>query len=295
MSRFTEMEAFLSVCELNSFTLAAEKLMLSRSRVSQLVAGLEQRVGVRLLLRTTRSLSLTPEGEQFFNHCRDGMRQLASAEANLKLMSTRLTGPVRINAIGGLFGEKYLAEALCDVVKEHPELQLTIDYTSTMIDLQKSPVDLILRIGSAPGDDVNALCLGEIDHTLCASPAFLSQYPFPESPDDLAALPLVCGTPKTWQLEHRKSGQLRTITPNANWRSGSTAAQSVAIEHGLGVGRLLTKFAEPALTSGRLVPVMPQWRIVPTYLWLIWAKQDELPVRIQVVRDHIAHWFEGQL
>jgi len=208
------------------------------------------------------------------------------------MMSTRLSGPVRINAIGGIFGEKYLADALSDVMLKHPELQITIDYTSTIIDLNKSPVDLIMRIGVAPSDDVNAICLAVVDHTLCASPKFINQYGFPSSPEELMRLPMVCGTPKTWELQHSRSGETRTLVPVANWRSGNTAAQSIAIEKGLGIGRLLSKVVDPLLRDGKLVQVLPDWQIAKTHLWLIWPKHRELPKRVHVVREHVEHWFD---
>lgn len=295
MSRFTEIEAFIEVAQQGSFTRAAEQLELSRSRISQLIQRLEERLGVRLMQRTTRSLTLTSQGEQFLQRCRSGMNQLASAEADLKMMSHKLTGPVRINSVGGLYGEQILARALSDLVTNHPELSVTIDYSSHLTDLERDPIDLVMRIGHTPPENADSAFLGEVHHTLCASPAFVNQHGYPQNPDDLQRLPTVCGTPKVWELEQVSSGKRQVITPNANWRSGNTNAQVIATEAGLGVSRLLTLAAKPGLEAGRLVSIMPDWRVEPTHLWLMWQRHEELSTRNQTVRDHLIHHISAQL
>lgn len=289
MSKFIEIEAFIQVAQQGSFTRAAEHLELSRGRISQLIARLESRLGVTLLHRTTRSMQLTNEGEQYLAACRLGMSQLDSAEANLKMMSQRLSGPVRVNAVGGIYGETFLAQALAELVTEHPELNVSIDYSSQLIDLNKDPFDLVMRIGHAPAADVESMFLCEVHHTLCASPSFINQHGFLEHPEQLSVLPTVCGTPKIWELEHIKTERKQVVTPNAHWRSGSTQAQLIAVEAGLGVGRILSWVAEPKLQQGKLLSLLPDWRVEPTYLWLMWPKQPELPKRTQIVRDHLVH------
>ena len=295
MSRFTEIEAFIEVAQQGSFTQAAAHLELSRSRVSQLILRLEDRLGVKLMHRTTRSLTLTPQGEQFLQRCRAGMNHLSSAEADLKMMSHQLTGPIRINSVGGFFGEQILTRALTDLVNGHPELSVTVDYSSTLIDMNRDPVDLVLRIGHAPAENTESAYLGEVHHSLCASPAFVNRYGFPQHPDDLLRLPTVCGTPKIWELENLSTGERQVITPNASWRSGNSNAQLIATIEGLGVSRLQTLIAKPELDNGRLVSVMPQWRIEPTFFWLMWPNDKKLTVRNRTVRDHLVHHISTQL
>ena len=295
MSRFTEIEAFIQVAQLGSFTLASETLNLSRSRVSQLIQGLEARLGVALMQRTTRKLTLTPEGEQFLTNCRAGMSQLASAEANLKRMNRQLSGPVRINSVGGIFGETFLSEALSHAVRNHPDLSVNINYTSQLVDLNKDAIDLVLRIGHTPAEGVASAFLGEVHHSLVASPDFIERHGYPKTPDDLLNHPTVCGTPKIWELENIHTQRKQVITPEANWRSGNTHAQLIATKAGLGIGRLLTLVAEPELKKGNLVSVLPDWRTEPTNLWLMWKQQGELPVRIQIVRDHLIQELSARL
>lgn len=285
MSRFTEIEAFLQVSDSGSFTLAAEVLNLSRSRVSQLISRLEERVGVMLIQRTTRTLILTPEGEQFQNLCRPGMHQLSHAEANLKRLSQNLTGPVRINSVGGVYGETFLAKALAEAVIDHPELNISINYSSDIVDLNRDPIDLVLRIGKPPSDAVYYQLLGDVNHMLCASPSFLNKHGFPKSPSDIEHMKAVCGTPKTWSLV--KNNEQCIVHPNAHWHSPSTQAQLIAAEQGLGIARLLTPVVKSSLESGRLVQVLPEWQVEVTHLWLLWRRSGDLPKRIEFVRDHL--------
>jgi DNA-binding transcriptional LysR family regulator len=295
MSQFGEIEAFIQVAQQSSFTAAADTLGLSRPRVSQLIQRLEERLGVVLLRRTTRRVFLTPEGEQFLSGCRLGMEQLANAEANLKLTGQRLSGKVRINSVGGMYGEILLSHALSEVLNEHPELNIDVDYSSALVDLNKDPVDLVLRIGKAPAEQVASEFLGEVNHVLCASPAFINRYGFPKSPSDLEAFPLVCGTPKIWELEHNKTGQKQVISPAPVWRSGNTSAQVVATEAGVGIGRLLSLVVEPKLQSGKLLTVLPDWRVEPTNLWLMWRNRGTLAKRTEIARDHLIHSLKSQI
>ncbi len=287
MSHLLEYEAFIEVARQGSFTKAADTLGLSRSRVSQLIQQLEARLDIRLLLRTTRKVTLTAEGEQFLQSCREGVNLLNRAEADLKVMTERLSGPIRINSVGGIVGETYLSEALASTVAEHPELSVTINYSSTLVDLNKDPVDLVLRIGHSPAENVESIFLGDIHHHLCASPSYVNRHGYPESPDDLLIQPTVCGTPKLWELEHSRTGRKHVLTPTPCWRSGNTYAQLIAAESGLGIARLLSLVAEPSLAAGRLVTVLPEWRVEPTSLWLMWRPQVDLPKRIEMVRDQL--------
>ncbi len=285
MDKFSEIQAFIKVADARSFTIAAEQLNLSRSRVSQLIARLENRIGVTLMHRTTRSLTLTPEGEQFRTSCRAGMQQLENAESNLKLMSTRLSGPVRMNSVGGIIGEQILATALSEVVNDHPELTIHIEFSSDQVDVNKDPIDLVLRVGKQPGPQVNYSHLAVINHTLCASPRFLNEFGFPQQPLDLEETQCVCGTPKTWDLV--KGKERISISPKTLWRSPSSQAQLIAVEQSLGICRLLSILAKHPLKEGKLVQVLPEWQIEPTDLWLIWSNKGELPKRIEMVKDHL--------
>lgn len=291
MDRFSEIQAFLAVCDAGSFTRAAEQLSLSRGRVSQLVAQLEERLGVTLLHRTTRSQHLTPEGEHFRVRCQAGFQQLDSAEHSLKMMADRLSGPVRINSVGGLVGEYYLARVLTEIVAQHPDLEIRLDYSSQRVDLNNDPVDLVVRGGDDPGNHVEAERLGRQQYMLCASPRYLNQVGIPRHPRDLADFNCLTGTPRAWQF--RKGNESFEVTPTGNWHSPSSQAQLLAIEQGLGIARLSNLVLREPLQQGRVIQLLPDWHIENTSLWLVWAERSELPKRVRVVRDHLIRRFHS--
>lgn len=291
MDRFSEIQAFLAVCETGSFTRAAERLSLSRSRISQLVAELEDRLGVTLLHRTTRVVQLTPEGEHFRVRCQSGIRQLESAEVSLKLMSERLSGPVRINSVGGLIGEYYVARVLTEVADQHPSLDIHLDFSSQRVDLNQDPVDLVIRGGDDPGPNVAAERIGQLQFMLCASPRYLNQAGFPRHPRELARFNCLRGTPRVWWFH--KDGESFEHHPEGNWFSPSSQAQLLAAEQGLGIARLSNLVLREPLQQGRVIQVLNDWRIANTSLWLVWAERTELPKRVRMVRDHLIQRFHS--
>lgn len=291
MDRFSEIQAFLAVCDAGSFTGAAAHLSLSRGRISQLVAQLESRLGVTLLHRTTRSLHLTPEGEHFRIRCQAGFQQLDSAEHSLKLMADRLSGPVRINSVGGVVGEYYLARLLTEIVAQHPALEIQIDYSSHRVDLNTDPVDLVVRGGDDPGTQVEAERIARLQYLLCASPRYLNLAGIPRHPRELTRFNCLTGTPKGWQFS--KGQESVEITPRGNWHSPSSQAQLLATEQGLGISRLSNLVLREPLQQGRVIQVLPEWRIENTSLWLVWAQRSELPKRVRMVRDHLIRRFHS--
>lgn len=291
MDRYTQIQTFLAVCDAGSFTAAAQTLGLSRSRVSQLVMQLEQRLGVTLLQRTTRSQHLTPEGDHFRRQCQAGLQQLDDAEHKLKLMADRLSGPVRINSVGGVLGEHYLAQLLTEIVDSHPDLEIRLDYSSQRVDLSRDPVDLVIRSGDDPGPGVAAEKIGRFEHRLCASPRYLNRMGFPHHPNDLARFNCVTGTPQSWRF--RRGNDSVEHTPKGNWRSPSSQAQLLAAEQGLGIARLSNLVLKESLQAGRVVPVLSDWQIENTTIWLVWAPRVELPKRVQMVRDHLIRRFHS--
>lgn len=291
MDRLTEIEAFVAICDSGSFTAAAEQLGLSRGRVSQLLAALEARLGVTLMHRTTRSQSLTPEGEHFLLRCRSGISQIDAAEHSLKLMADQVSGPVRINSVGGVLGEYYLARVLTEVAAQHPALDIQLHFDSRRVDLNQDPVDLVVRGGDDPGTQVEAERLGRIQYLLSASPRYLNQHGFPRHPRDLAEFNCVTGTPTVWRF--RQGSELFEYHPQGHWYSPSSQAQLLATEQGLGIARLSNLVLREPLQQGRVVTLLNQWQIEDSSIWLAWAPRTELPKRVRLVRDHIVRRFHS--
>jgi DNA-binding transcriptional LysR family regulator len=174
MSQIVEMQSFLAVVDAGSFVAAAEKLGVSTTGISRSIMQLEQRLGVRLLHRTTRRLSLTVEGERFAERCNDILQQLAEAEAELSAQASRISGRLRIN-VPVSYGIRFLAP-LCAGFKElNPAIELDVVLTDRLTDMVEEGYDLAIRIGKPSNSSLISRPLHQFQMLLCAAPAYLAR------------------------------------------------------------------------------------------------------------------------
>ena len=185
MSRYEEIEAFVRTIESGSFTQAAKQLGLSKSATSRRLSDLEDRLGTQLVLRTTRSLSLTEAGEALFERAVGLLADWNEAEADTASESCALAGRIRLAAPLS-FGVKYLGPAIIDFLELHPDVAFDIDFSDRQIDLISEGIDVAIRIGRLTDSTLVARKLAPIDMLAAASPAYLNKHGRPNSPKDLA-------------------------------------------------------------------------------------------------------------
>lgn len=185
MDAVSEMRAFVTVVEQQSFAAAATALGLSPSAVSKLVTRLEDRLGVGLLHRTTRRLSLSSEGDVYLARARQILADISEAEIEVTRSRGAPRGRLRINTSNG-FGIHQLAPALPDFVARYPEIEIDLVITDRIVDVGVDPADVIIRAG--PVDDVGALSfkIADFERVVCASPAYLARHGTPRTPAELA-------------------------------------------------------------------------------------------------------------
>ncbi len=185
MDRFLEMKTFAAVVEAGSFVGAADVLGHSKAAVSRYINELESRLGVRLLHRTTRRLSLTPEGEVFLRRCRDLLADLDDAEAEITSKSDTARGLLRIN-VPVTFGIRCLAPLWGTFRDRHPEVRLDITLVDRLVDLVEEGYDLAIRIGKLSSSSLVARRLAATRLLVCASPDYLAEHGTPAHPSELA-------------------------------------------------------------------------------------------------------------
>ena len=205
MDRFLAVSTFAKVVELGSFSRAAERLGLSTSAVSRQVSELEAHLGVRLLNRTTRRLSLTEAGQSFYEHSVQLLSDLEDAEASVRVAAVEPKGTLRITC-GVSFGTRYLAPALAEFSALHPGLLLDLDLSDRVVDLVEDGFDLAIRIGNIGSQGMVSKRLGWTQIVCCAAPAYLQRRSQPIlAPADLAQHECLSytnvGMPNTWQFE----------------------------------------------------------------------------------------------
>src|SRR5688572_21473454 len=179
-----DMIAFVRAVERGGFSAAARDLGLTPSAVSKLVTRLEDRLGVRLLNRTTRRLALTAEGEGFFQRSQRILADIAEAEEEVGRSRVQPRGLLRVN-VGTAFGMHQLVPALPEFLTRHPDVQVELTITDRVVDLIEEGADLGIRLGTLPDSSLVARRISEVERVICASPAYLRRHGTPRKPADL--------------------------------------------------------------------------------------------------------------
>ncbi|MCT4657089.1 MAG: LysR substrate-binding domain-containing protein [Cohaesibacter sp.] len=249
--------SFLLVTQHGSFTAAANAAGMSKANLSQQVSELEARLGAQLFVRTTRKLRLTEVGEGYFRQCEAAMQQLDAAADWASQSTRKLTGSIRINSVGGPIGEELVAASVVSFQKEHPGIQVYLDFSSPKVDLIEKHYDLVVRMGELPDSTLIARKLHQVRTCYVASPDFIAQHGSIKEPEDLSNLPLITGSVDHWALTRK--GETRLVHVQNGIRLISGRAMRLAALEGLGVTRLADIYVQRDIAAGRLINVLPNW------------------------------------
>ncbi|APT55852.1 hypothetical protein RGI145_00655 [Roseomonas gilardii] len=260
MNKLQAMEVFAKVAETGSFTRAAEAMDLSRSATSDHVAELERHLGVRLLNRTTRRVSLTSEGQVFLERARQVLDLIGLAEEEASVGALTPRGRLRVNAPVS-FGQHYLAPLVSTFLARYPEIELELVLTDRIVDLVEEGYDLVLRVGRLPDSSLISRRITTSRMLLCASPAYLEQHGTPRHPADLArhaCLHLIGTAWQTWSFEGPDGAVSVPVTSRFTVNNVDVLMQATL--DGAGLCLLPLNLTQSALREGRLVEVMPDFR-----------------------------------
>lgn len=295
MMNLDSMQIFARVAELASFTQAAEALGLPKASVSNAVQQLEAELGTRLLHRTTRRVSLTQDGQTFYERCKD---LLADADELQTLFqqpgAQSLRGRVRVDMSTGLARQTVIPR-LPELLQAHPLLELEISSTERRVDLVREGFDCVMRAGPVVDTSLIARPLGQLRMVNCASPAYLQAHGTPHTLADLAQHQLVhyastLGAKSTgfdYQPEDGKSEA--PSLPMAGAITVNTAdAYTAACLAGLGIIQSPVVGVQDQLRAGTLVAILPAHTAPPMPLTLLYANRRNLSKRVRVVMDWLA-------
>jgi DNA-binding transcriptional LysR family regulator len=272
--------------KLASFTAAAENLGITKSAVGKSVTRLETRLGVKLLHRTTRRLSLTPDGEAYYSSCRHALEEIGFAEAALAATSRELTGRLRIDAPVA-WGRQFLLPILTGIARKHPGLTLSLSLADRIIDPVEEGVDLAIRFGeSKDTDNLISRKLTEQKICLFASPEYLALRGHPRTIEDLQAHDCIVGfrrdIPVTWRVK-APDGTLTRILPRVTHEIGDGGAIVDAAVAGLGIAQMPMSVVADLIRSGRLSPVLEDSTNVTVAIHAIWPASRHLLPRVRHV------------
>ena len=285
--RLADITAFVLAVRTGSFTAAADQLGATRSAVSKSVSRLEARHGVRLLNRSTRTLSLTDEGAIAFERWQQILDDLQEIDATLAQRSGRPTGLLKLTAPLS-FGQRYILPVLDDYLRQWPEVRAHVAFTDRFVDLVEEGYDVAVRIGEP---DENSLLMGRtIAHqqfVTCAAPAYLERRGRPQGPDELAGhdaiVFLSADKPSSWQFQ--RGGESVSISPPGRLNLDSSEAMRAAALAGFGLVNLPTYILGEDLHQGHLVEVLQDWRAAPDAIRLVYPSRRHLSPRVRAFID----------
>jgi DNA-binding transcriptional LysR family regulator len=283
---------FTKVVETKSFTGAADVLGLPKSTVSRKLAQLEERLGVRLVQRTTRKLALTDIGEAYYTRCARIVADVAAAEQLVTDMQATPRGRVRVSASVDL-STTYLGGIIADFVEHHPDINVELDASDRLVDLIEEGFDLAVRIGPLAESSLIARKLTTIDLALCASPAYLATNGAPQHVEELDAHDHVLFTPtsrnQAWTLVNGDATY--EFSRPARFASNNYAAVRDVVRANGGIAVLSDFMIASDLASGALVRVLPQWRTRPAEVHAVYPARQNLPPRLTYFLNHLAKAF----
>ena len=288
-------QTFLLVVEVGSFTAAAERLALPVSSVSRRVARLEERLGIQLLTRTTRSLHLTDAGEVYAREMRELLERMGELESRLGGMAAephgtlRVTGPSRISDTAGAMFAGFLAR--------YPRVSMQLMEDDRVVDLIGEGMDAALRGAATPEQGLVSVRLLTLSFRLFASPGYLAEHPIEKLSDLSLAMcvQMTAGQSETWSL--RRHGEIENVKVSGRFRSRNLNARHHATLWGLGVAVLPELACAPQVAAGLLVPVLPEYEGEGGSLWLVYpeARHPSPALRAPVLYVTEYPWDHGML
>ena len=256
-------EAFAAAARTQSFTEAARELNLTTSAVSRRIAALEAQLGVRLFHRTTRQVSLTPDGERLFERCQRVLTELEGLQAEASGVHAEPSGVLRID-MPIAYGRQVVLPLLAGLATRHPALELDMRLSDAYVDLVKDGIDIAIRVGALSDSGLVARRIASQDLLLCAAPAYLAAHGTPRRLEALAAhAPILfrmpsSGRDRPWQFG--VDGQTVTLHPAARLRANDGEAMAHAARLGLGIAQLPHYMVEADIAAGRLVELLARHR-----------------------------------
>jgi DNA-binding transcriptional LysR family regulator len=292
------MAAFVRAIELGGFSAAAREFDLTPSALSKLVGRLEERLGVRLLHRTTRKLSLTPEGETYFARCQRILAEIAEAEDEVG--SARGPSGLLRMGVGTAFGMHQLVPALPRFLARYPGIRLELSVSDRRFDLLDEGADLAIRIGTMVDSSLIARRICDLERTICASPAYLQRHGTPQVPADLlrhnclyvASMPELRRWP--FRGEGAEEGGHTDIEVGGSYGSDNAETLLQLAIDGVGIIRLTDVIVGDAIARGALVPILTDRHFVePVPLYAVYPSVRQRSPKVTAMLDFLIDNFAG--
>ena len=292
MDRFLEMQTFNAVVDAGSFVKAADALAMSKAAVSRYVVDMETRLGVRLLHRTTRRLSLTDEGQIFYVRSKELLAELAEAEDEITSRSDAASGLLRINA-PFTFGVLHLAPLWGSFLAQHPQVKLEVSLADRLVDLVEEGYDVAIRIAKLENSTLVSKRLAKTRMVLCASPQYLKLHGTPKHPSELADHAVISysywSTKDEWHFQGPHGPVSVKTRPCIHTNNGDTcraaalASQGIILQPSFLVG--------DDLAAGTLLELMPEFRSLELGIYAVYPTRKHVSAKVRALIDFLTNHF----
>ncbi|SMY31575.1 LysR substrate-binding domain-containing protein [Photobacterium andalusiense] len=276
---------FVAVAETESFTAASKRLGISTAQVSRQVSALENRLNTKLFYRTTRKVSLTEEGNVYYQHCRQVLDGLEDAERAISNLRGKPQGLIKLTA-PVTYGEKYIMPLVNDFMLQYPEVEVAIDMTNHQVDLVEGSFDLAIRLGRLTSSSMMAKRLTSRTMYVCASPAYLQKFGIPHSLSELRQHNCLIGNYDHWRFQ--ESGKEKSIRVSGTLNCNSGYGLRDAVIKGIGLAQLPDYYIDKDLESGAIVPILTNYQEPDEGIWALYPHNRHLSPKVRMLVDYLA-------
>ncbi|MCI0509071.1 LysR family transcriptional regulator [Chromohalobacter marismortui] len=297
MDRFTALKTFCAAVEAQSFSRAANDICLSRSAVSKNIRELEEYLGVTLIQRSTRGISVTEAGANYYEKVSRMLTSMKGADDEVRQSSTTPCGNLRVSVPLSL-GLLYITPLLPTFLERYPDISVEVVLTDSKVDLLQEGFDLAIRgIKRLEDSCTRSRLIGEFTHTICASPDYLARCTAPMCPSDLRRHDVLIytevATPDRWKFDSPTNDDPDEciVQVSGRYRSNNSLALRQAAIAGKGILRIPEIYVRDDLEKGHLVPLLQDWSLPTSGIWVIYSQTSFIPNRLRVFIDFLADNF----
>lgn len=295
MNRIEEVQSFVQTVDAGSITQAAVRMRVAKSSVSRHIAALEQRLGVQLLNRTTRRMSLTPAGKQLYEASSQLLDDFAKLESSVRASDSALSGRIRISA-PSVFGPRYVGPALLEFLVMHPDIEFDVEFTDRQTDILQEDFDLAIRVARLTDSRLKARRIAQLPTAVAASPDYWRQYGKPRRPADLSkhrCLHYSDQRTAVWRFQ-TQAGRAGSVRVTSALQANNGEFLTTAAERGLGVIRQPQFMLANGVATKRLEIALENYRWSDLTAYVVYPETRHVPRRIRALIDFIAtRWQES--
>ena len=293
MDRLKQIESFVSVAVKGSLTAAAHTEGVAPAVVGRRIDALEERLGVKLLLRTTRRIALTHEGSAFLEDCQRLLADMANAEASVSAGGVKASGYLRITVPAG-FGRRHVAPLVPGFLARHPDVNLSLNLSDRVVDIVNEGFDCAVRVGDMPDSSLVSVRLADNRRLCVAAPAYLRRAGVPQTPAELArheCLTLSSDASQTRGWAFTVDGAVTHLRPSGRIDCSDGQVLHAWCRQALGIAWRSTWEVEGDIAAGTLVPVLEAFAAPPNGIYAVFPQRKHLPLRVRLWIDFLKHHY----